>query len=111
MAWEKERARARKTSQPISTGSALRFTTTAGLTKWSRRWSGEINVYNLLAAWCAAYSVGIGPEVIAQRHLRAARAVPGRFERVDVGQPFLVVVDYAHTDDALRNAHHDRARH
>ena len=29
--------------------------------------------------------------------------MPGRFERVDVGQPFLVVVDYAHTDDALRN--------
>jgi UDP-N-acetylmuramoyl-L-alanyl-D-glutamate--2,6-diaminopimelate ligase len=31
------------------------------------------------------------------------RSVPGRFERVDLGQPFLVVVDYAHTDDALRN--------
>ncbi len=64
---------------------------------------GEVNVYNLLAAWCAAYSVGIGPEVIAQGISRC-RAVPGRFERVDVGQPFLVIVDYAHTDDALRNA-------
>ena len=32
------------------------------------------------------------------------RAVPGRFEPVDQGQPFLVAVDYAHTDDALRNA-------
>jgi UDP-N-acetylmuramoyl-L-alanyl-D-glutamate--2,6-diaminopimelate ligase len=64
---------------------------------------GEVNVYNLLAAWCAAYSVGIGPEVIAQGIARC-RAVPGRFERVDVGQPFLVIVDYAHTDDALRNA-------
>ena len=37
-----------------------------------------------------------------QRH-RHCRAVPGRFERVDEGQPFVVVVDYAHTDDALRN--------
>jgi UDP-N-acetylmuramoyl-L-alanyl-D-glutamate--2,6-diaminopimelate ligase len=63
---------------------------------------GQINVYNLLAAWCAAYSVGIGPEVIA-RGIADCKAVPGRFERVDVGQPFLVVVDYAHTDDALRN--------
>ena len=63
---------------------------------------GEINVYNLLAAWCAAYSVGIGPEVIA-RGIADCAAVPGRFERVNMGQPFLVVVDYAHTDDALRN--------
>jgi UDP-N-acetylmuramoyl-L-alanyl-D-glutamate--2,6-diaminopimelate ligase len=63
---------------------------------------GEINVYNLLAAWCAAYSVGIGPEVIA-RGIADCAAVPGRFERVNMGQPFLIVVDYAHTDDALRN--------
>ena len=64
---------------------------------------GQINVYNILAAWCAAYSLGIGPEVIA-RGLAECRSVPGRFERIDEGQPFLVVVDYAHTDDALRNA-------
>jgi UDP-N-acetylmuramoyl-L-alanyl-D-glutamate--2,6-diaminopimelate ligase len=64
---------------------------------------GEINVYNLLAAWCAAYSLGIDPEMIA-RGLAACGAVPGRFERVREGQPFLVVVDYAHTDDALRNS-------
>src|SRR5690606_16820418 len=37
------------------------------------------------------------------RGIAAMDAVPGRFERVDEGQPFLVVVDYAHTDDALRN--------
>jgi UDP-N-acetylmuramoyl-L-alanyl-D-glutamate--2,6-diaminopimelate ligase len=64
---------------------------------------GEINVYNLLAAWAAAYSLGIDPEIIA-RGLAACAAVPGRFERVNEGQPFLVIVDYAHTDDALRNA-------
>ncbi len=38
--------------------------------------------------------------------MAACRAVPGRFERVEAGQPFLVVVDYAHTDDALRNLIH-----
>jgi UDP-N-acetylmuramoyl-L-alanyl-D-glutamate--2,6-diaminopimelate ligase len=64
--------------------------------------AGQINVYNVLAAWCAAYANGIEPEVIAEG-VRECAAVPGRFERVQLGQPFLVVVDYAHTDDALRN--------
>ena len=64
---------------------------------------GQINVYNLLAAWCAAYSLGIGPEVIA-RGIAECGAVPGRFERVNDGSAVPRVVDYAHTDDALRNA-------
>jgi UDP-N-acetylmuramoyl-L-alanyl-D-glutamate--2,6-diaminopimelate ligase len=63
---------------------------------------GRMNVYNILAAWCAARSYGIDAKTLA-RGVAACRAVPGRFERVDEGQPFLVVVDYAHTDDALRN--------
>jgi UDP-N-acetylmuramoyl-L-alanyl-D-glutamate--2,6-diaminopimelate ligase len=63
---------------------------------------GKINVYNILAACGAALSYGIPPETIAQG-IAQLRAVPGRFERVDEGQPFVVVVDYAHTDDALRN--------
>jgi UDP-N-acetylmuramoyl-L-alanyl-D-glutamate--2,6-diaminopimelate ligase len=63
---------------------------------------GKINVYNILAACCAAFSYRIEPEAIA-RGIAACPAVPGRFERVDEGQPFVVVVDYAHTDDALRN--------
>ena len=41
---------------------------------------------------------------VIARGIAACPAVPGRFERVDSGQPFLVVVDYAHTPDALRNA-------
>jgi UDP-N-acetylmuramoyl-L-alanyl-D-glutamate--2,6-diaminopimelate ligase len=64
---------------------------------------GRINVYNILAAAATALSYGLDPQNIA-RGVAGCRAVPGRFERVDEGQPFLVVVDYAHTDDALRNA-------
>ena len=63
---------------------------------------GKINVYNILAACAAGLTYGLAPEVIA-RGIAALKAVPGRFERVDEGQPFVVVVDYAHTDDALRN--------
>jgi len=63
---------------------------------------GRINVYNILAACCAGLSYEFSPETIA-RGISACRSVPGRFERVDEGQPFVVVVDYAHTDDALKN--------
>ncbi len=63
---------------------------------------GRINVMNILAAAGAAISYGIDLPMIA-RGIAACESVPGRFERVDEGQPFLVAVDYAHTDDALRN--------
>jgi UDP-N-acetylmuramoyl-L-alanyl-D-glutamate--2,6-diaminopimelate ligase len=63
---------------------------------------GKINVYNILAACCAGHSLGLDPEAIT-RGIAQCRVVPGRFERVDEGQPFVVAVDYAHTDDALRN--------
>jgi UDP-N-acetylmuramoyl-L-alanyl-D-glutamate--2,6-diaminopimelate ligase len=63
---------------------------------------GRVNVYNILAASAAAYARGCPSEAIAAG-VANCRRVPGRFERVDCGQPFTVVVDYAHTDDALRN--------
>ncbi|MEX2263474.1 MAG: UDP-N-acetylmuramoyl-L-alanyl-D-glutamate--2,6-diaminopimelate ligase [Bryobacteraceae bacterium] len=63
---------------------------------------GRINVYNILAACSAGLSYGVAPETVA-RGIADLKSVPGRFERVDERQPFLVVVDYAHTDDALRN--------
>jgi UDP-N-acetylmuramoyl-L-alanyl-D-glutamate--2,6-diaminopimelate ligase len=63
---------------------------------------GRVNVYNILAAAGAAIARGCPAEAIAQGVGNLA-CVPGRFERVDCGQPFTVVVDYAHTDDALRN--------
>ncbi|MFM2123652.1 MAG: hypothetical protein RL328_103 [Acidobacteriota bacterium] len=63
---------------------------------------GIFNVSNILAAIAVGISYKVPLDVIA-RGVASCGAVPGRFERVDAGQPFLVVVDYAHTDDALRN--------
>jgi UDP-N-acetylmuramoyl-L-alanyl-D-glutamate--2,6-diaminopimelate ligase len=63
---------------------------------------GRVNVYNILAASCAAYARSCPAQTIAMGVANLA-CVPGRFERVDCKQPFTVVVDYAHTDDALRN--------
>jgi len=63
---------------------------------------GRVNVYNILAAAGACYARGCPARAIAEGIDNLA-CVPGRFERVDCGQPFTVVVDYAHTDDALRN--------
>lgn len=63
---------------------------------------GDFNVHNLLAAYAVCLSYGISRDAIHEG-LAAASAVPGRFERVDAGQPFVVAVDYAHTPDALLN--------
>ena len=64
---------------------------------------GRINVYNILAACGAALSHGMEMNMLATA-IAECPPVPGRFERIDMGQRFTVVVDYAHTDDALRNA-------
>jgi UDP-N-acetylmuramoyl-L-alanyl-D-glutamate--2,6-diaminopimelate ligase len=64
--------------------------------------AGSINVYNILAACAVGLAFGLDWKTIAHG-VAECRTVPGRFERVQEGQPFLVVVDYAHTDDALRN--------
>jgi len=63
---------------------------------------GKVNAYNVLAAAGAAWARGCSGDAITRGVGNLAR-VPGRFELVDCGQPFTVVVDYAHTDDALRN--------
>ncbi len=63
---------------------------------------GKHNVYNILSAAGAALQLGIPLESIV-RGVEALEQVPGRFERVELGQDFTVVVDYAHTDDALKN--------
>lgn len=63
---------------------------------------GFFNVYNALSAAAAALALGIDMDIIV-RGLAAARKVPGRFESVDCGQDFGVIVDYAHTPDELEN--------
>ena len=63
---------------------------------------GRINVYNILAAIGAAQALGLSNDAI-EAGIRNLESVSGRFQRIDLGQPFYVVVDYAHTDDALEN--------
>ena len=64
---------------------------------------GSFNAMNSLAAATACAELGLDPQVIADG-LAAAGAVPGRFEPVRAGQPFDVIVDFAHTPDGLREA-------
>ena len=64
---------------------------------------GRFNVENALAAAAAARALGIGEEAI-KLGIEAVDRVPGRFDRVDEGQPFAVFVDYAHTPGALETA-------
>ncbi|MDI6800469.1 MAG: UDP-N-acetylmuramoyl-L-alanyl-D-glutamate--2,6-diaminopimelate ligase [Thermodesulfovibrionales bacterium] len=61
---------------------------------------GEINVYNILSAVCTSMALNIPVEII-KYGIAGTSYVKGRFERVELGQDFLAVVDYAHTEDAL----------
>jgi UDP-N-acetylmuramoyl-L-alanyl-D-glutamate--2,6-diaminopimelate ligase len=65
---------------------------------------GAYNVSNCLAALTAAvYGLGIDPEVAA-RGIASLEGIPGRMERIDLGQPFTAIVDFAHTPNALKVA-------
>ena len=64
---------------------------------------GQFNLSNLLASIATTMAVGRDPHDFLDR-IETFAGVPGRMERVEEGQPFNVLVDYAHTDDALRNA-------
>lgn len=63
---------------------------------------GKHNVYNMLSAIGAALQLNISLETIVQG-IQSLKRVPGRFDRIDLGQDFTVAIDYAHTDDALLN--------
>jgi UDP-N-acetylmuramoyl-L-alanyl-D-glutamate--2,6-diaminopimelate ligase len=92
------------TRKPALSLSGIEFTaeTPAGKIEIRSKLVGRPNVYNILAAIGAGVALALPREVIATG-IAQLSAVPGRFERIEMGQPFLVVVDYAHTDDALRN--------
>ena len=64
---------------------------------------GRYNVSNLLASLAIGHAKGYDIAVLLD-HLSSFPGVPGRMERIDSGQAFNVLVDYAHTDDALKNA-------
>jgi UDP-N-acetylmuramoyl-L-alanyl-D-glutamate--2,6-diaminopimelate ligase len=63
---------------------------------------GEFNVSNVVGALAAARALGV-PAQICVAAIATSGQVPGRFETVDEGQPFAVLVDYAHTPDSLAN--------
>jgi UDP-N-acetylmuramoyl-L-alanyl-D-glutamate--2,6-diaminopimelate ligase len=80
----------------------FRMVTPTGAMEIRSSLTGRVNVYNLLAASAAAWARGMSLEQISSA-AAAAPQVPGRFEVVPSSQGVTVVVDYAHTDDALRN--------
>jgi len=83
-------------------GADLELETPAGSAKVISRLAGEVNILNLLAAFTAAHARGVPFDRLIES-IPDLKPVPGRFQSVDAGQPFTVIVDYAHTDDALRN--------
>jgi UDP-N-acetylmuramoyl-L-alanyl-D-glutamate--2,6-diaminopimelate ligase len=83
-------------------GATIEIETPAGAASLSSRLAGEVNIVNLLAVFTAAHARGVAFSDLAAA-VPTLRPVPGRFQPVDAGQPFTVIVDYAHTDDALRN--------
>ena len=88
-----------------SGGTAFRLATPSGSAGVRSPLVGRSNLCNLLAAGATAYALGLPLETIAQG-LSALERVPGRYERVEAGQPFTVIIDFAHTDLAFTNLLH-----
>jgi UDP-N-acetylmuramoyl-L-alanyl-D-glutamate--2,6-diaminopimelate ligase len=83
-------------------GAGIQLETPVGSAHVTSHLAGEVNILNLLAAFTAAHARGIAFDQLVAS-VPQLGPVPGRFQPVDGGQPFTVIVDYAHTDDALRN--------
>jgi UDP-N-acetylmuramoyl-L-alanyl-D-glutamate--2,6-diaminopimelate ligase len=88
--------------ETTQTGSRFTAATPDGDAEIATPLRGRFNVYNILGALAAARALGVPLETAALA-LKTAHLVPGRFEPVDAGQPFAVLVDYAHTPDSLEN--------
>jgi UDP-N-acetylmuramoyl-L-alanyl-D-glutamate--2,6-diaminopimelate ligase len=83
-------------------GSRFRIHTPVGEFDVRTHLAGPVNVLNLLGSCAAAWARGLTLDEMA-RGVEEITFVPGRFQTVNCGQPFTVAIDYAHTDDALRN--------
>jgi UDP-N-acetylmuramoyl-L-alanyl-D-glutamate--2,6-diaminopimelate ligase len=83
-------------------GATFTLETPAGSATVQSHLAGEVNILNLLAAFTAAHARNIPFDRLVAA-IPQLTPVPGRFQPVHAGQPFTVIVDYAHTDDALRN--------
>ncbi len=97
-------------TRPFSLSDAvdLDVGTTSSTFRWDGqavrlRLGGSFNVANGLAAATAARELGVGAAAVAEG-LSSVTSIPGRFEAIDSGQPFTVLVDYAHTPDSLEHA-------
>ena len=87
-------------AEPGPLGTRLHVATPAGPIDVDARLTGSFNGYNVLAALAAGLALALDPEALC-RGIAALECVPGRFERIRAGQDFEVLVDYAHTPDAL----------
>lgn len=83
-------------------GIRATFRTPAGDVAVRSPLTGNFNLQNLLVACATALAAGATPEQV-ERGVSELKGVPGRMEGVESGQPFRVFVDFAHTDDALKN--------
>ncbi len=81
-------------------GTQFHVSTPRGSLRIHSQLVGEHNVYNVLAAIGVGLELGMSPRAI-ESALATVKNVPGRFERIEQGQDFTVIVDYAHTEDAL----------
>ncbi|RIW36317.1 UDP-N-acetylmuramoyl-L-alanyl-D-glutamate--2,6-diaminopimelate ligase [Bacillus salacetis] len=83
-------------------GSSFTLVTPAEKTHMDIQLAGRFNVYNVLAASAASAAADI-PLIKIKAALESIKGVSGRFEQVEAGQDFSVIVDYAHTPDSLEN--------
>ncbi|WP_067922153.1 UDP-N-acetylmuramoyl-L-alanyl-D-glutamate--2,6-diaminopimelate ligase [Alicyclobacillus shizuokensis] len=84
-------------------GASFRVDCFAGSAQVNLRLTGRFNVYNALAAFAVGLIEGLTPEQVAEA-LAAVTGIPGRLEAVVAGQPYTILVDYAHTPDSVENA-------
>ncbi|MDD5236686.1 MAG: UDP-N-acetylmuramoyl-L-alanyl-D-glutamate--2,6-diaminopimelate ligase [Candidatus Omnitrophica bacterium] len=83
-------------------GTSFYITSSEIKTEINTKLIGRHNVYNILAAFAFALQEGLDAQDI-KKSIEGFSCVPGRLEEIDLGQPFKVFVDYAHTEDALFN--------